>query len=136
MGVFKDETFLDALKLALAAASGMLSRMRTAYPTPGRMPVVFLAPPTYYDLMNPTTTNPFTILNSTKTLRPSYATIPLYAIVPFPTTQAQTIPPHSLDFTFWDVVERTVHGAVALAWFLSVIADAVSQKVRSGGTSF
>jgi len=143
MGVFRDETFTDALKLALAA--GILSQT-TPYTFPGQMPVVFLAPTTHYDFMNPTTTNPFTSLSSAKTLRPSYVAIPLYAIVPFPTFQAQPPPPqsipspHQLNSAFWDVVNRTVeysvHGTMGLVWLLSKLAEAVSQKVRSCGTFF
>jgi len=138
MGVFQDETFSDALKLALAA--GILSCM-TPYTFPGRMPIIFLAPITHYDFTNPTTTSPSTTLSSTKILQPSYVAIPLYAIVPFPIFQVQTPPsqpmpsPHHLDSAFWDVVNRTVeysvHGAVALAWFFSKFAEAVSQKVRN-----
>ena len=140
MGVFRDETFSDALKLALAA--GILSRTMP-YTFGGRTPLIFLAPITFYDFMNPMSTNPSMTLSSTKTLRPPYVTIPLHAIVPFPTLHVQAPPslstpsPHHLDFAFWEVINRTVeysvHGTMALAWFFSMIVEAISQKVRPSG---
>ena len=114
----------------------------TPYAFPAQMPIVFLVPLTHYDFMNPTTTNPFTTLDSssTKISRPSYVAIPLYAIIPFHTIQVQTPPPqsvpspHSLDSAFWDVVIRTaeysLRGAAALGWLFSSFPEAVSRKVR------
>ena len=151
MGVFQDETFFDALKLALAAR--MLSPWM-ALALPGQFPIIFLTPPICYYFMNPTATKPLTILNpylsipgSTKTLRPSYVAIPLsYVIIPLHIIQAQTPPPHPTtsphppDSTFWNVVEqaveRSVYEAAALAWLLSEIAKAIPQKVRSTGLFF
>ncbi|KAF9644646.1 hypothetical protein BDM02DRAFT_3121550 [Thelephora ganbajun] len=142
MGVLQDETFSDALKLALSA--GMLPPLMP-YTFAGQMPIIFLAPPTCYDFMNHTTTKPFTISNpflsipgSIKTLRPSYVAIPLYTIIPLHTLQTQVSPPQSipsprpLDSAFWDVVERTVehsvHGATALVQFFSGITKATPEK--------
>ena len=150
MGVFQDETFADALKLALAA--GMLSYM-TPCAFPGQLPIFLLTPSTPCDIMNPTTTKPLTILDpylstpgSTKTLRPSYVAIPLYTIIPLPTIQVQgppprsTLSPHLLGSAFWDVVGRTlaysVHGAAVLACVLSAVSEAASQKVRNDGPFF
>jgi len=151
MGVFQDEVFSDALKFALA--TGMLYPLMP-FTLPGQVPTIFLAPSTCYDLMNPTATKPFTILNpylsipeSIKTLRPSYVVIPLsYAIIPLHILQAQApaphpiISPHPQDPTFWNVVERavehSVHGAAALAWLFSEIAKATPLKVRSVGLIF
>ena len=144
MGVFQDETFFDALRLALA------TRMPPPliwFALPGQAPTIFLASPAYYDFMNPTTTKPFTILNPIKTLQPSYVAIALsYAIVPLHLLQAQAPPPHSTasphppDPTFWNVVERVVehlvHGVAALAWLFSEIVRTAPQKVRSAGLFF
>ena len=146
MGVSQDESFFGVLKLALAAR--VLSSLMP-FALPGQVPtVMFLAPSTCYDFMNPTATKPFTIFNpylsipgSTKTLRPRYVAIPLsYAIFPLYTLQSQAPPPHPLDPTFWNVIERavehSVYGASALAWLLSEIAKATPQKVRSERLSF
>jgi len=108
---------------------------------PGQAPIVVLAPPTCYDLMNPTTTIPFTIPDSNpthKSLRPSYVAIPLYAMIPLPTPQVQALPPHPtlsphlLNPVFRDVIERTVEhlilGATALVWLFSAFAEAAYQK--------
>ena len=153
MGIFQDEAFTDALKLALAARLLSPSTSTPYHAFPGQVPIVFPAPPTCYDPMNPTTTKPFTILdpylshyNSIKTLRPSYVAVPLYAIVPLHILQVQTPPPQSIpsphptESAFWNVVERTVEhsvrGATALAWLLSGTAKAVPQKVRNARISF
>jgi len=150
MGIFQDETFANALKLALAAR---LLSPSMPYTFPGQVPIVFPAPPTFYDLMNPTTTKPFTILDpylspyaSIKTLRPSYVAVPLYTIVPLHILQVQAPPPYSApsphlpDPAFWNVLERTVehsvHGAVALAWLLSETAKTTPQKVRNARNFF
>jgi len=145
MGVFRDETFFDALEFALAAR--MLSPLMP-FALPDQVPIIFLAPLTCYDLMDPTATNPFTILGPylsipglTKTLQSSYVAIPLsYAIVPLHILQAQAPPPHSPDPTFWNAVERalehSVHGAAALVWLFSEVAKATPQKVRCAGLSF
>jgi len=151
MGVFQDGTFFDALELALAAR--MLSPL-IPFALPDQVPIVFLAPLTCYDFMNPTAMNPFTILGPyllipgpTKTLRSSYVVIPLsYAIVPLHILQAQAPPPYSIasphppDPTFWNVVERavehSVHGAAALAGLFFEVAKATPQKVRSAGLPF
>lgn len=145
MGVFQDETLFDALELALAAR--MLSPLMP-FALPDQVPILFLAPLTCYDLMNPTATNPSMILGSylsipgsAKTLRSPYVAIPLsYAIVPLHILQAQAPPPHSPDPTFWNVVERavehSVHGATALAWLFSEVAKTTPQKVRSAELSF
>lgn len=145
MGVFQDEAFPDALKFALAAR--MLSPLMP-FTSPGQVPIVFLAPPTCYDFMNPTTTKPLMTLNpylsttgSTKTLQSPYVAIPLYTTVPLYFLQAPAPPPHStisphpLDSVFWNVVERavehSVHGVTAFGWLLSEIAKVTPQKVRS-----
>ena len=148
MGVFQDEAFFNILKLTLAT---QMQSPLVPFALPSQVPIIFLAPSTRYDFMNPTATKPFTILNPhlsipglSKTLRPSYVAIPLsYAIVPLQTLQAQappphpTTPPHSSDLTFWNVVERAVehlvYGATALAWLFSEIAKATPQKVRGAG---
>lgn len=139
MGLLQEETFANALKLALAA--GILSPS-VPYAIPVQMPVSFFAPP-IYDFMNPTTTKPSTTFNpflssSTKTLRPLYAAIPLYTIVPLHTLQPQlfspqwTPSPPLLDSAFWEVVKRTaeysLHGAAALTWLLSEISKTTPEK--------
>ena len=150
MGIFQDETFANALKLALAARLLSPSMPCTF---PGQVPIVFPPPLTCYDFMNPTTTKPFAILDpylpfyaSIKTSRPSYVAVPLYTIIPLHILQVQAPPPHSTlsphlpDPTFWNVVERTVehsvHGAAALAWLFSEIAKATPLKVRIVGLIF
>ena len=150
MGALHDETFSDALEFSLA--SGILS-CTTPHIFSGRMPIVFLAPSIPCDFMNPTTTKPFTILNSymsilgsTKILRPSYVAIPLYTITSLPILQVQVPPPQSIpsphpwDSVFWDVVQRTVdysvHGTVALVSLFSAISEAASQEVRIVGAPF
>jgi len=143
MGVFPDEAFYYALKLALAAR--MLSPL-TPSTSPGQVPVTFIAPSACYDFMNPTTTKPFTTIfnpypsipGSTKTSRPPYVIIPSYTIVPLHALQTLAPPPHPTtplyppDSAFRNVVERAVehsiHGAAALAWLLSEIAKATPQK--------
>jgi len=139
MGVFQDEAFYHALKLALAAR--MLSPLMP-FTSPSQVPV-FIAPSTCYDFMNPTTTKPFTtvlntcpsILGSTKTSRLPYIVIPSYTIVPLHILQTLAPPPHSPyppDSATWDVVgravEHSVHGAAALAWLFSEIAKATPRK--------
>lgn len=141
MGLLQDETFFDALKLALAAA--MLS-YSTPQIVPVQIPIAFLAPPNRHDLMNPMNTKPFTIShpfqsipNSTKDLRPLYVTIPLYTIFPLCAVRPlaftpQGIPsPQPFNSAFWDVVRRTLehslYGAAVLAWF-SEIAKATPEK--------
>jgi hypothetical protein len=143
MGLPQDEILSDALKLAFVA--GMLSSS-TPRTVPVQMPITLFTPPTSCDFMNHTTTKPLTASNPfqsipslTKNLRPLYAAVPLYAIIPLHVLQAQAIPlqwassPQPFDSVFWDLVgktvERSVHGAVALAWFLSEIAKATPEKV-------
>jgi len=146
MGVLQHETFSDALELVLAA--GMLSPLMPCT-FPGQMPMIFPAPPTCYDFMNPTTTKAFTTLTpnlSIKALRPPYVAIPFYTIVPLYTLQAQAPPPHSippphpLDSAFWNVVERTAEhsaqGAAVLAWLSSAISKVAPEKVGSTETFF
>ena len=144
MGVFQDETFFDALRLALATR---MPPPLICFALPGQAPTIFLTSPACYDFMNPTTTKPFMILNPIKTLQPSYAAIVLsYAIVPLHLLQAQAPPSHSTaslhppDPTFWNVVERVVehlvHGVTALAWLFSEIVRTAPQKVRSAGLFF
>lgn len=147
MGVLQDETFSDALKLALA--TGMLSRTMP-FAFSGQAPVIFLAPPPCYDFMNLTTMKPLTIPNPylqfpgwTMTLQPSYVAIPFYTITPLFPLQAEAPPPHSIpsphppSHAFWNAVERTVehsvHGAATLAWLSSALAKVTSQKVRGTG---
>lgn len=146
MGLLQDETFSGVLKLAFAA--GVLSSS-VPYTTPVQIPITFFAPPTSYDFMNPTTTNPFATFNpfqsipgSTKNLRPLYVAIPPYTIIPCYALQAQAIPPQwtpPFNSAFWDVVgrtvERSVYGAMALVWFFSEIAKATPEKVWNAGPS-
>ena len=149
MGLLQDETFSDALKLALAAR--MISQM--PYAVPVQMPIIVFPPPAYYDFMNPTTTKQFTTYNpfmsnpgSTKTLRPSYIAVPHYTIVPFHPLQPQAPPPqwtpspHLPDSAFWDLVKQTAEysarGAAGLAWLFSEFAKPSPEKVGNAGLLF
>ena len=142
MGLLQEETFANTLKLALAA--GILSPL-VPHAIPVQTPISFYAPP-IYDFMNFMTTNLSTTLNpflssSTKTLRPLYAAIPLYTIVPLHALQLQLFPPQwtpsppPFNSAFWDAVKRTaeysLHGVAALAWLLSEISRTAPEKVRN-----
>ena len=145
MGLFQDEAFSDALKLALTAGVLSSSMHRTI---PVQIPLAFFVPPSYDDSTNPTTTKPFTTVNQSqsiqglmKTLQPPYVTIPLHMFFPVYDPQAQVPPPQrvlsprSLISMFWDMVRRTAelsaHGAVALARLFSLVGKAAPKKVRN-----
>ena len=147
MGLYQDEAFSDALRFALA--TGMPS-CSMAYAIPVQMPLVLFAPPTCHDLMNPTTTTPFTTFDSsqttqssTKTSQPPWIAIPLNAIFPLYALQTQVSPqqwipsPDTLSSAFWSAVKRMAElsacGALAvvLARLFSQIAEATPKNVRN-----
>jgi hypothetical protein len=147
MGLFQEEAFSDALKIALAAGMPSYSIPHTV-----PVPLVLFAPPTYHDLTSSTTMTPFTTLDlsqsiqgSTKTLQTPYIALPLHMIFPVYALQAQVPPPQwvpspcLLSSAFWNVVKKTAElsacGAVALAQLFLQIAEATPKKVRNAHLS-
>lgn len=144
MGLFQDEAYADALNFALA--TGMPS-CSMAYAIPVQMPPVLFAPPTCHDLMNPTTTTPFTTFKLFQTtqsssetlLQPQWIAIPLNAVI-FPTyalqvqvSASQWIPsPYSLCSALWSVVKRTAElSALVLTRLLLQAAEVTPKRVRN-----